>query len=94
VIEAVPTAGQDMPRWMETAGRAMGEATTENRLPLRRIACGRCGSAFDCGGRADGTCWCMDEAYRLPMPAAAQQDCLCPACLRAVALSRANGHSP
>jgi hypothetical protein len=53
-------------------------------LALRRLACARCGAAFECGtgGRAGG-CWCMDEASRLPLPEAAGTDCLCPACLRA-----------
>jgi hypothetical protein len=60
--------------------------TAEQRLPLRRLACARCGAAFECGsGDSEGAaCWCMDESYRLPMPEAG--DCLCPACLRAKAL--------
>ena len=44
-------------------------------MPLRRLACARCGTAFDCG--SDGTgkaCWCMDETYRLPMPEASGGD--------------------
>jgi uncharacterized protein len=54
----------------------------EQRLPLRRLTCARCSSAFDCGsGGADGGCWCMDESIRLPMPDPAAGDCLCPACL-------------
>jgi hypothetical protein len=53
----------------------------EQRLPLRRLTCARCGSAFDCGSAAGG-CWCMDEDYRLPMPDPAAGDCLCPTCLR------------
>jgi hypothetical protein len=62
--------------------------TAEQRLPLRRLACARCGAAFDCGsGDNEGAaCWCMDESYRLPMPEAGAGDCLCPACLRAKAL--------
>jgi len=53
-------------------------------LPLRALVCERCGVAFECGtAGADGSCWCMDESYRLPMPASG--DCLCPACLRAAA---------
>jgi hypothetical protein len=60
----------------------------EQRLPLRRLTCARCSSAFDCGsGGATGDCWCMDEDYRLPMPDQAAGDCLCPTCLRAEAAS-------
>jgi len=58
----------------------------EQRLPLRRLTCARCGSAFDCGSTGSaGGCWCMDEDYRLPMPDPSAGDCLCPACLRAEA---------
>ena len=58
----------------------------EQRLPLRRLTCARCRSAFDCGSSsADGSCWCMNEDYRLPMPDPTAGDCLCPACLRAEA---------
>jgi hypothetical protein len=61
-------------------------------LPLRRIACARCGAEFDCGsGGSDGTCWCMDEAHRMAMPSAAREDCLCPACLWAAALTQPVG---
>ena len=61
-------------------------ATTEQRLPLRRLACARCGTAFECGtGGSGGACWCVDEAYRMPMPVDSREDCLCPACLRAAA---------
>ena len=64
----------------------MASNTAEQQLPLRRLACARCGTAFECGSAgADGTCWCMDESYRLPMPEAGAGDCLCPACLRAEA---------
>jgi hypothetical protein len=50
----------------------------------RRIACARCGASFVCGsGGRDGGCWCGDEPARLPMPALAAKDCLCPSCLRA-----------
>jgi hypothetical protein len=56
----------------------------------RKLACGRCGVAFDCG--LGGDCWCAAEPFRLPMPALApesgvSEDCLCPACLRAAAQS-------
>lgn len=65
----------------------MAPNLTEQRLPLRRLACARCGAAFDCGsGGTEAACWCMDEAYRLPMPdTTTGGDCLCPACLRAMA---------
>ena len=57
--------------------------TPAKTLPLRQLACARCGAAFECGtGGKDGGCWCMDESARLPMPAAPAADCLCPACLR------------
>jgi hypothetical protein len=49
----------------------------------RRLACARCGAAFDCGLGAD--CWCAAEPYRLAMTASAADDCLCPACLRQAA---------
>lgn len=51
--------------------------------PARRLACARCGVAFDCAQAGD--CWCAAEPYRLPMPGAASEDCLCPACLRKAA---------
>jgi hypothetical protein len=52
---------------------------------MRRLACARCGAAFDCGA-ATGACWCAAEDVRLPMPAAGStEDCLCPACLRKAA---------
>jgi len=51
--------------------------------PPRRLACARCGAAFDCS--LGGDCWCAAEPYRLPLPEAAAEDCLCPACLRAAA---------
>jgi hypothetical protein len=61
-------------------------AQTPSTLLPRRLACARCGTAFECGsGGSDGTCWCVDETYRLPMPADAAEDCMCPACLRAAA---------
>jgi hypothetical protein len=59
--------------------------TSESTGPAaaRRLACARCGTAFDCS--LGGGCWCADEPYRLPMPDTAAEDCLCPACLRAAA---------
>ena len=63
---------------------AMTTAQAQQKLPSRRLTCARCGTAFDCGsGGKDGGCWCMDEADRAPMPTTADEDCLCPACLRA-----------
>jgi len=50
---------------------------------LRQLACARCGTTFEC--RLGGGCWCAEEAFRLPMPEEAGEDCLCPACLRAAA---------
>jgi hypothetical protein len=50
----------------------------------RRLACARCGTAFACGSTMDA-CWCAAEDFRLPMPADAGEDCLCPACLREAA---------
>jgi len=46
----------------------------------RPLTCARCGAAFECGSTV-GHCWCAEEDFRLPMPANAAQDCLCPACL-------------
>ena len=43
--------------------------------PPSSITCPACGNTFACA--PDGACWCMDEAFRLPMPdpsAAAQGD--------------------
>jgi hypothetical protein len=53
---------------------------------MRRLACARCGTAFECGAAA-GNCWCAAEDFRLPMPADSTEDCLCPACLRQAAQS-------
>jgi hypothetical protein len=51
----------------------------------RPLVCARCGAAFECRSMA-GTCWCADEDFRLPIPAAGStEDCLCPACLRKAA---------
>lgn len=47
---------------------------------LRRLACARCGTAFECN--LAGGCWCNDEAFRLPVPDPGAEDCLCPRCLR------------
>lgn len=58
---------------------------------IRRLECGRCGTAFDCGGE---DCWCAAEAYRLPMPAPGAVDCLCPACLHKVARATGRNRPP
>lgn len=53
----------------------------ENQEP-RRIACSACGTELTCSLSA--TCWCAEEAVRLPMPIASE-DCLCRDCLRKMA---------
>ena len=58
----------------------------------RRLACTRCSATFDC--RPGGDCWCAAEPYRLPLPEAAAEDCLCPACLRAAARAGAAPDGP
>jgi hypothetical protein len=58
-------------------------------MPIRRLACARCGATFECGsGGRDGACWCAAENFRMPMPANGDEECVCPICLRAAALSR------
>jgi hypothetical protein len=65
---------------------------TDRDNRIRRLACARCGAAFECGA-ARGSCWCAEEEFRLPMPQADGEDCLCPACLRAEASAqRAHQH--
>jgi len=56
----------------------------------RATACPRCGSAFECGAGADRATPCFCVAYRLAEPRLAQlrarwSDCLCAACLAAIA---------
>jgi hypothetical protein len=53
--------------------------------PTRRLACAACGTEFRCN--LSGSCWCRDEAFRLPMPVDGG-DCLCPDCLRKLAERR------
>jgi cysteine-rich CWC protein len=60
--------------------------------PLRKLACARCGAAFECGLSAD--CWCAAEPYALPMPASPAEDCLCPGCLRKVGEALAGKTAP
>jgi hypothetical protein len=47
----------------------------------RRLACPRCGTAFECSQSDD--CWCAAEPYKLPVTSA--EDCFCPTCLRRAA---------
>ena len=55
--------------------------------PPRQLSCARCGTAFECG-QAEG-CWCAAEPYKMPLTAAgANEDCLCPACLRKAAAAQ------
>jgi hypothetical protein len=58
-------------------------------MPPERIVCDRCGSQFDCSPAIDSECWCVGEAFRLPMPLPPEvgniRNCLCPSCLRLVA---------
>jgi hypothetical protein len=52
--------------------------------PSPQVTCPRCGTRFGC--QPGGNCWCAAEPVRLPVPDdAAQADCLCPACLHALA---------
>jgi hypothetical protein len=53
----------------------------------RRLVCARCGTSFDCG--LAGDCWCAAEPFKLPLPAAQADNCLCPACLRKAATAAA-----
>ncbi|MBM3530084.1 MAG: hypothetical protein FJX62_18535 [Alphaproteobacteria bacterium] len=71
----------------------MNAAAAQSQWPLRTLTCGRCGAPFGCGsGGSGGGCWCADVPLRLPLPRDANEDCLCPACLRrAAALSTSEG---
>ena len=64
----------------------MSDAITAAPKPRpRTLACARCGAEFGC--TLGGPCWCSDEDFQLPMDAAGEGvDCLCPTCLRALAL--------
>ncbi|MDB5600711.1 MAG: hypothetical protein JWN71_2755 [Xanthobacteraceae bacterium] len=61
--------------------------TIAGNAATRQLICVHCGAPFECA--LDGTCWCANEAVRLPMPAAGG-DCLCPGCLRDAARLRGN----
>jgi len=60
-----------------------------NRLAnvtARKLTCESCGSEFSCD--PGGSCWCFEEAVRLPLPKAGQsrfKDCLCAKCLATLA---------
>ena len=51
----------------------------------RKVICARCGSEFCCGLSKE--CWCAAETARHPLPSGGTgfDDCLCQACLRAIA---------
>jgi hypothetical protein len=58
--------------------------TVPAKAPLRELCCARCGTVFGCNLGND--CWCAAEPVRLPVrPVDANEDCLCPACLRKAA---------
>lgn len=72
-------------------------------LATRRTRCERCGAVFGCRNTGDPDdphdCWCSLAEFRLPVPlpegVGPFEDCLCPACLRAVVAElRAKGHGP
>src|SRR5438128_10674922 len=47
----------------------------------RQKSCSSCGESFTCGpATGKGSCWCEDLPH-VSLVAAADQDCLCPACL-------------
>jgi len=56
--------------------------------PSRRLVCSGCGTEFTCG--LAGSCWCAEEAARLPMPLDGG-DCLCRDCLRKLAAAEISG---
>jgi hypothetical protein len=60
--------------------------TNRTESAARKLACERCGTEFTCS--LSGACWCMEESYRLPMPAKGGGDCLCPGCLRNLAVEQ------
>jgi hypothetical protein len=62
---------------------------TPQPVTQRDLTCARCGTVFICNAGDHGRCWCAAEPYRLPMPASADEDCLCPTCLRAKAMQLA-----
>lgn len=63
---------------------------TTVRKPGRRLVCTACGTTFGCSPQ--GPCWCAGEDFRLPVPPLPVEDggpgdCLCPKCLRKLALA-------
>jgi hypothetical protein len=57
--------------------------------------CSKCGAAFGCGGLLG--CWCRDvklDEAALAALRASYADCLCPACLKAVAARAAVAEQP
>jgi hypothetical protein len=54
-------------------------------LAIRKVVCARCGAEFSCGLSKE--CWCAAETARHPLPKAGTgfDDCLCRACLQAIA---------
>lgn len=76
--------------------RAETDVTGSDAGPVptpRQMICERCGTAFAC--TLDGPCWCGAEAMQLPLPqpgdASGFSDCLCRACLHALAAQHAKG---
>ena len=54
-------------------------------------SCSKCGTAFDCGGLFG--CWCSEVTLTQAQLAAMREryaDCLCPACLKAIAAGTAD----
>ena len=55
----------------------------------RTLVCEACGASFGCTTGVAGSCWCAEEAFRLPVPlppgVGPYGECLCPDCLRNVA---------
>ena len=55
---------------------------------MNQKLCSKCGFAFDCGGLLG--CWCREVTLDEATLAALKEgyaDCLCPACLKAMAVS-------
>ncbi len=55
-------------------------------MTARQLTCESCGAEFSCD--PGGSCWCFEEAVRLPLPKSGQsrfKDCLCVNCLKRLA---------
>ena len=74
------------------AVRAQARHVTLTEAAPRRLACARCGTAFDCG--LGGNCWCAAEPFRVTAAASTDEDCLCPECLRQAAQALARKAPP